>query len=89
MHPSLSNVSEQIRWSFDLRYNPIGQSTDREAFPGFVARSKAKPESQFPDPDEWDRLWLDCRSRMAKINQDGMGDVEFSRWAVGHPDCGN
>ncbi len=89
VHGSLPNASEQIRWSFDLRYNPIGQNTGREAFPGFVARSKANPESELRDPEEWTRMWLDCRERMAKINQDGMDDIEFSRWEDGHPDCEN
>lgn len=87
VHGSLSNVSDRIRWSFDLRYNPIGQSTGRDIFPGFVARSRSNPESQLRDPAEWRKSWLDCRSRMAKINQGGMDDVKFGRWADGHPDC--
>lgn len=87
VHGSLANVSDQIRWSFDLRYNPIGENTGREIFPGFVARSKANPESELRDPDRWQKSWLDCRSRMAKVNQSGMDDVPFSRWEDGHPDC--
>jgi hypothetical protein len=40
LHSSLDNVTEdQIRISFDLRYQPIGEPTGRPAFPGFVARS--------------------------------------------------
>ena len=46
MHSSLPNLSENIRWSLDLRYNPIGQPTGRAWFPGFIARSKSKPESE-------------------------------------------
>ena len=42
-HASLSNQSDSIRWSFDLRYNPAGQPTGRPMFPGFVARSRANP----------------------------------------------
>ena len=87
VHGSLSNVSDRIRWSFDLRFNPIGQNTGREVFPGFVARSRANPESQLRDPEEWRRMWLDCRSRMAKINRADTDDVEFGRWKGGHPDC--
>lgn len=87
VHGSLANVSDQIRWSFDLRYNPIGQNTGREVFPGFVARSKANPESELRDPGQWHQSWLDCRSRMAKINQESMDEVAFSRWSDGHPDC--
>lgn len=87
VHGSLSNVSDQIRWSFDLRFNPIGQNTGREIFPGFVARSRANPDSELRDPEEWRRMWLACRTRMAKINQTGMDEFSFSRWADGHPDC--
>jgi len=88
VHGSLANVSDRIRWSFDLRYNPIGQSTGREIFPGFVARSHANPASELRDADEWRRSWLNCRARMARVNQEGMDEVKtFSRWADGHPDC--
>ena len=87
VHGSLSNVSNQIRWSFDLRYNPIGQNTGREIFPGFVARSRTHPESELRSAEDWRRSWLDCRARMARINQAGTDEVSFSRWADGHPDC--
>ena len=87
VHGSLANVGDQIRWSFDLRYNPIGQNTGREIFPGFVARSKANPASELRDAEVWHSSWLDCRSRMANLNQEGMDEVAFSRWADGHPDC--
>lgn len=49
VHSSLSNHSDEIHWSFDLRYHPIGQATGREAFPGFVARSRANPDSELHD----------------------------------------
>ena len=32
-------------------------------------------------------MWLECREKMSKINQDDSDDVKFSRWADGHPDC--
>ena len=32
-HSSLSNLSDGIRWSFDLRYQPVGQPTGRPVFP--------------------------------------------------------
>ena len=44
MHASLPNVSDEIRWSFDLRYNRTGDATGRSWFPGFVARSRSNPE---------------------------------------------
>ena len=64
-HGSLDNDSDDIRWSFDLRYQPIGQPTGRSVFPGFVARSDAHPESAISDPTEWADLWWDARDRIA------------------------
>jgi hypothetical protein len=87
VHGSLPNVSDKIRWSFDLRYNPIGQLTGREAFPGFVARSRKHPERELRDAKVWTQMWLDTRKAMSKINQDGQTDVLFGRWTEGHPDC--
>lgn len=82
MHASLPNKSEEIRWSFDLRYNPIGQPTGRGHFPGFVARSRQNPESELRDPAEWARLWHDCRRRLAN---EGAGP--FNRWSADSPVC--
>ncbi len=81
-HSSLSNVSDDIRWSFDLRYNPIGEPTGRPWFPGFVARSRANPESVLPDRDAWEALWADARDTLA----DG-DDPKFRRWDPDDPRC--
>ena len=75
-HGSLSNVSDEVRISFDLRYNPIGQRTGREVFPGFVARSRSNPASELRDPDAWAELWYATRRHMADANV----DVSFNRW---------
>jgi ectoine hydroxylase-related dioxygenase (phytanoyl-CoA dioxygenase family) len=75
-HASLSNVSDNIRWSFDLRYNPIGQATGRGAFPGFVARSKAHPEQELHDAAAWADLWYATRERMAAETL----NYVFNRW---------
>ena len=82
MHASLSNKSEDIRWSFDLRYNPIGQPTGRGYFPGFIARSRAHPETELHDPEEWARLWYDCRDCLA-----ANGAGPFNRWSAEAPVC--
>lgn len=81
-HGSLPNHSEEVRWSFDLRYNPIGQATGREMFPGFVARSRKHPESELRDPEAWHRLWARTRERMAKEE-----DPAFNRWGVADQVC--
>jgi phytanoyl-CoA hydroxylase len=81
-HFSHSNHSEHVRFSFDLRYNPIGQPTGRAAFPGFVARSRANPASELRDAAVWDQLWHDARNALAT---QGMG--RFNRWSAENPVC--
>ena len=65
IHGSLPNVSEAIRWSLDLRYNPTGQPTGRPEFPGFVARSRRHPDSELRDPEAWAGLWKAARAQLA------------------------
>jgi phytanoyl-CoA hydroxylase len=82
MHASHANHSDHVRWSFDLRYNPIGQATGRDQYPGFIARSRQDPASELRDPAEWARLWHECRRRLAA---EGAGP--FSRWSADSPLC--
>ncbi|MDA0336213.1 MAG: phytanoyl-CoA dioxygenase family protein, partial [bacterium] len=82
-HSSLANVSDEVRWSFDLRYQPIGKPTGRPAFPGFVARSRANPASELRDPVAWERLWRDTRDRMSRQAEEG----PFNRWNVDDAVC--
>ena len=77
LHSSLPNTGAKVRWSFDLRYIPIGAPSGREAFPCFAARSRANPESEVRDANEWRRLWLDARGRLAR----GEGfPKQWNRW---------
>jgi phytanoyl-CoA hydroxylase len=81
-HASLPNTSDEIRWSFDLRYNPIGQPTGRPWFPGFIARSRSHPEDELHDPQVWAHMWRETRSTLAK------GEIpSFNRWSKGDPRC--
>lgn len=83
VHSSLDNVtSDQVRISFDLRYQPVGQPTGRPAFPGFVARSVAHPETELRDPAAWARVWLDTRDRLAAAE-----DPAYNRWRADAPVC--
>lgn len=84
MHGSLANNSNEIRFSVDLRYNPIGQPTGRDFLPGFVARSRSHPETELRDPVEWARLWHECRSRLAGQPLD---HSKFNRWNADSPTC--
>jgi ectoine hydroxylase-related dioxygenase (phytanoyl-CoA dioxygenase family) len=82
-HASLSNNSDDIRWSFDLRYNPIGQTTGREVFPGFVARSRRNPQSELHQADVWADLWYQTRSHLAQ--QKTLPPI--NRWQSDDPAC--
>jgi phytanoyl-CoA hydroxylase len=82
IHSSLSNNSDHVRWSFDLRYNPIGQPTGRGMFPGFVARSRAHPETELRDPAIWTELWLEARRALAEGE-----NPRFNRWDPNSPAC--
>ncbi|MEM7346176.1 MAG: phytanoyl-CoA dioxygenase family protein, partial [Chloroflexota bacterium] len=75
MHTSLRNVSDKIRWSFDLRYNPVGEKTGRPWFPGFVARSQKNPEAELHDVEQWGQLWRDARRTIVE-----QGIPTFNRW---------
>ncbi len=81
-HGSLDNNSDAFRWSFDLRYNPIGQATGRPHFPGFVAQSRLNPESVLADYRQWGQLWLDARARLADIE-----GIKSNRWTDDDPLC--
>ena len=82
LHSSLTNSSDRIRWSFDLRYQPIGLPTGRPAFPGFVARSGMNPGSELKDWRQWVQTWADTRNRLA---DEGM--PKFNRWDANAPIC--
>jgi phytanoyl-CoA hydroxylase len=83
IHSSLDNVTDdQVRISFDLRYQPIGQPTGRPSFPGFVARSAAHPEKVLRDPAVWAQSWYDARERLARLE-----DPTYNRWRADAPVC--
>lgn len=83
VHASLSNVSDRIRWSFDLRYNPIGQMTGRDMFPGFVARSRRDPEAELRSHEQWATSWDRARDELA----DAAFSEPFNRWSADAPAC--
>jgi ectoine hydroxylase-related dioxygenase (phytanoyl-CoA dioxygenase family) len=57
-HRSTPNFTDAIRWSIDLRYQPIGQPTGRPFYPDFVVRSES--HSITPDYNEWVRRWVEA-----------------------------
>ena len=83
MHCSYdNNTQDEVRWSFDLRYQPIGQPTGRPLFPDFVARSRANSESELRDAATWAQLWENVRPRLAASSKEN-----FNRWSADHPVC--
>ncbi len=82
IHSSLSNNSDDIRWSFDLRYQPTGMPTGRPAFPGFVARSESNPQTELTDWRDWAQLWTDARERLSQNMP-----PKFNRWLSDAPAC--
>jgi hypothetical protein len=76
MHSSLPNRSQGVRWSFDLRYQPIGQPTGRPWLPEFVVRSRRDPGSEVHDWREWAALWQGVRDHLAQHPE----DMKPRRW---------
>mgnify|MGYP001194580514 CR=1 FL=1 len=83
MHASLRNMSDGVRWSFDLRYQPIGQPTGRPWFPSWVVRSRKSPDSAVTDWRVWADLWRGARSHLTTNPPTG----KFNRWTGDEPIC--
>ena len=100
VHGSVSNSSkDDVRISFDLRYQPIGQPTgvpvgpptpkpvdvsqEPLKWPGFVARSLKNPESVLTDNEEWGRIWAKTREDIISMR----AHVKTNRWDPFDPDC--
>ncbi|MGX9357418.1 phytanoyl-CoA dioxygenase family protein, partial [Roseobacteraceae bacterium S113] len=81
-HASLPNRSEGFRWSFDLRFNITGQPTGRAHFPEFVARSRARPETELRDWRAWKASWEEARARLAD-----QAHIPIHRWSADAPVC--
>ena len=55
-HRALSNRSDAVRWSLDVRYEATDQATESGRDKGFIARSPRKPAAVV-DYAEWERRW--------------------------------
>ena len=67
-HSSLVNKSDTIRWSFDLRYQPIGVPTGRDEFPSLIVRSRKNPD-QVQSYEEWRDSWHEARDYLAGLTE--------------------
>jgi len=84
MHSALANNSDGVRWSFDCRFQPVGQPTGRPQYPAFVARSASNPESVLTDWREWASLWEKAR---AEVAASPVETGPFNRWDGTHEVC--
>jgi len=64
-HAGITNRTESVRWSMDLRYQPTGVPTGRPFHPDFIVRSAADPRSVHCDFDEWNRRWVEALAASA------------------------
>ena len=55
-HRSLPNNSDHIRWSLDLRYSDPDMPSGRDDVPGFITRSRRRPDSVCDTAAQWNRL---------------------------------
>ncbi|MFF8842749.1 phytanoyl-CoA dioxygenase family protein [Streptomyces sp. NPDC015127] len=78
-HGSTVNGSDRLRWSFDFRYYPSHEPSDRPWFPSVVARSAAAPERAETDALHWRRRWDAARTLFVESGQMVPGRREFSQ----------
>lgn len=78
-HGSTVNSTDAVRWSFDFRFFPTDQATDRPWFPNIVVASAEDPASVVADAAEWDSLWQRCRAELADLGEPLPGRREFAQ----------
>ena len=69
LHASYSNTSNRVRFSLDLRYNPIGQPTGRPAFPALWPAAASIPRPT-------------CASRQRGRSFGGTPAITWRRWKM-------
>jgi ectoine hydroxylase-related dioxygenase (phytanoyl-CoA dioxygenase family) len=57
LHRARPNVRDTIRWSMDLRWQDPALPTGRPFYPGFIVRSRLRPETVQYDYDQWRERW--------------------------------
>lgn len=87
-HASLPNKSDQLRFAFDLRYQPPGQPTGRPGFPAFLARSASDRNDVVENAAVWKALWRDSFAAIEAKRITGP-IYETDRWEAygGQPPC--
>eukprot|EP00756_Hemistasia_phaeocysticola_P055206 Hpha_TRINITY_DN31121_c0_g1::TRINITY_DN31121_c0_g1_i1::g.32943::m.32943 len=52
------NLTSNVRWSLDIRFQKTGQPTGRPFWPSFVVRSPSSPGSEQRSFVEWQNRWI-------------------------------
>lgn len=67
LHSSTDNATEDgFRWAFSFRYLPAGQATGRPFLPGFVARSRSRPDRELASGALWTGIWTAALRHVAR-----------------------
>ena len=53
LHAGRPNESDRVRWSTDLRWQDPAKPTGRPHYPGFIVRSRTRPETVQDDFSQW------------------------------------
>ncbi|MBE7466480.1 MAG: phytanoyl-CoA dioxygenase family protein [Planctomycetes bacterium] len=59
-HRSTDNMTDGVRWSLDLRYQPTHQPSGRPFHPCFVTHSEKQPDSVLTSHERWCQLWTEA-----------------------------
>lgn len=91
-HGSLRNLSDRLRFSFDLRYQPAGQTSGQSGgvpqglqLPSAVVRSRSQPETEMRDWREWQALQEETRRLFMSI--DWENNPPMSQFTDDHRYC--
>ena len=68
-HSALTNVSDRLRWSFDLRYHPSHQFSGQPLRPSWVARSRANPQAEVTDHRVWVKMWKNTQDYLTRTGE--------------------
>ncbi len=82
-HASLPNLTSSARFSFDLRFQPIGTPNGRNVLPSFRIRSQRTPEAVVRDPGHWATTWRATRAKLSTIAD----MAPMNRWSADSPVC--
>ena len=67
LHGSTPNQSaSEVRWAFNFRYLPRGQTAGRPYLPSVLVRSRSQPERELRNPLLWSAIWQRALDHIAR-----------------------